>query len=272
MNFTEDITVRIPGLPREYTFYHISDAHVAYARPEDSDEAKAFAAKQTERWNQAQIAPIDAFTQFVDAVAKEDVPPDAVLMAGDCIDYTSAGNAAFMCELLPKQKTQYIYAWGNHEGGSYTERIPDGRAYYPLLSPVMGGTPDFHVHDFGEFLVVAVDDADKNITDAQTEQMKAVIKDGRPILLLLHIPLRTPANEEKIMRVWGTSFMLGTDDDNASARAFTALVKSPDSHVAAIFAGHIHFSHAGEFAPGRMQYVSAPLFDRFVRRVRVMGT
>ena len=36
----------------------------------------------------------------------------------------------------------------------------------------------------------------------------------------------------------------GTDD---ATEAFLSLIKAEDSHVAAIFAGHLHYDHAGEF-------------------------
>lgn len=269
MNYTEDVVVRLPGLARSYNFLHISDAHIAYARDCDSDAEKEFAAKQTERWNLHAVAPIDAFTSFLSDAETLSPKPDAVFMTGDCTDYYSESNAFFMRKMLPKQSIEYLYVPGNHEGGSYTSHIPDIRACYPLYAAVMQNDPAFWVRDFGAFLVVGVDDSDRNITDEQLCKMQRVTEDGRPILLLLHIPLCTPANREQIMQVWGPSFMLGTEDSTKNAQRFSELIKAENSHVAAIFAGHLHFAHTGEFAPGRIQYVSAPLFNGFIRHITV---
>ena len=83
--------------------------------------------------------------------------------------------------------------------------------------------------------------------------------------LLEDIERNTPHPGVTHVTIGGTNH--GTDEPTEE---FLALVKSEESRVAAIFAGHLHYDHAGEFAPGRMQYVSAPAFTRFVREVSVI--
>ncbi len=266
MQFTETVSVKIPNLTKSYTFLHISDAHVAYAAPDDPEDVRAHAAHQTKAWMHGDIPPVTVFENVL-AGAKEEAV-DALLMAGDCIDYISESNARYMRDHLPACGVEVLYAFGNHEGGSYTEVIDDPKASYPELAPVMMGTPDFWVRDYGEFLVIGVDDSDQNVRPAQVEKMKEQIARGLPILLLMHIPMKTPAIEPSVMKKWGTTFMIGTDEDPDSTKEFCELVKSAPN-VAAVFAGHIHYEHTGEFAPGRMQYVSAPAFTGFVRKVLV---
>lgn len=266
MQFTETVSVKIPGLTKSYTFLHLSDAHVAYAAPGASDAAKELAAKQTKAWMHGDIPPVNVFENVL-AEAK-DAGIDAILMAGDCIDYYSADNAAYMREHLPVCGTEILYAAGNHEYGSYTAEAVDRAEASAALAPVMFGTPDFWVRDFGEFLVIGVDDSTQHVRPEQVEKMKEQIARGLPILLLMHIPLRTPAIEPSVMKKWGTTFMIGTDEDPDSTKEFCELVKSAEN-VAAVFAGHIHYEHTGEFAPGRMQYVSAPAFTGFLRKVVV---
>ena len=105
------------------------------------------------------------------------------------------------------------------------------------------------------------------------EKLKAVIALDKPILMVLHLPIRSEVLSPYVEKSWwncdvtiGGTFH-GTDE---ATEEFLALVKSEESHVAAIFAGHLHYDHAGEFAPGRMQYVSAPAFTRFVREVCII--
>ncbi len=266
MQFTETVSVKIPGLTKSYTFLHLSDAHVAYAAPDAPEDAKTLAAKQTKAWMHGDIPPVTVFENVL-AEAK-DAGIDALLMAGDCIDYYSPDNAAFMRKHLPSCGTEVLYAAGNHEYGTYTS-VPVNRAEaYANLAPVMLGTPDFWVRDFGEFLVIGVDDSTQHVRPDQVAKMKEQIARGLPILLLMHIPMRTPAIEPSVMKKWGTTFMIGTDEDPDSTKEFCELVKSAEN-VAAVFAGHIHYEHTGEFAPGRMQYVSAPAFTGFLRKVTV---
>lgn len=266
MQFTETVSVKIPNLTKSYTFLHLSDAHVACAAPDAPEDAKALAEKQTKAWMHGDIPPVNVFENVLAFAKDEGI--DALLMAGDCIDYYSADNAAYMREHLPVCGVEVLYAFGNHEGGSYTEVIENPKASYPALAPVMMGTPDFWVRDFGEFLVIGVDDSDQFVRPEQVEKMRGQIARGLPILLLMHIPMKTPAIEPSVMKKWGTTFMIGTDEDPDSTKEFCELVKSAEN-VAAVFAGHIHYAHTGEFADGRMQYVSAPAFTGYLRKVLV---
>ena len=52
-----------------------------------------------------------------------------------------------------------------------------------------------------------------------------------------------------------------------NARKFVNLIRQENSHVVCIITGHEHLLWSGEFAPGRMQYVSAPCFRQFVREI-----
>lgn len=47
------------------------------------------------------------------------------------------------------------------------------------------------------------------------------------------------------------------------------MVKSPESPVAAIFSGHVHFAHQKEFAPGKIQYTAAPGFTGYGSKISV---
>ena len=267
MQYTETVSVKIPNLSRTYHFLHLSDAHVAYALPEESEENKAHAQKQTKRWQCADIPPVELFQTMLAEAQEEEL--DAILMAGDCIDYYSPGTVAFMQKHLPASKIEVLYAFGNHEGCRYS----DGPTFLPHepyrdLAPVMMGTPDFWVRDFGEFLIVGLDDSTQTVSWEQVEKLKAQIARNMPIILLIHIPLRTIAIEPSVMEMWGTSFMVGTEEDPDSTKAFCNLVTESEN-VVAVLAGHLHYAHTGEFAPGRMQYVSAPSYTGFLRKVVV---
>lgn len=274
---TETVRVTVPNLKRDYRFLHISDAHVAVAFPHTSEEDRAFAEKQAKRWSAGALTSTEAFDVVLDFTRK--THPDALLMAGDCVDYISDANIAHTEACLATLTAEGItplYAYGNHEGGSYTTHISDSRVYYPRYRALMGDTPDFQVKDYGDLLVVAVDDSDRIITPSQLARMETVTAEakarGVSILLLLHIPVCTEALSPAVLPVWGPSFMLGSlDTDTPEAHAFCELVKSPETPVAAVFAGHIHFAHAGEILPGRMQYVSAPAYEGFVREILICG-
>ena len=271
VTITERVTVKIPGLERPYTFLHISDTHITHAYEHDSDAEKEAAEKQANVWNQADIFPVDAFSNVLEYA--DETKPDAILMAGDIVDYYTESNVKYLGEMLAAHKTECLYVPGNHEYGSYGLALPSMFDMRAKLSPLMTGSPEFWVRDFGPFLVVGVDDGTYRITPEQLARFKAATELGKPILLMLHLPIRSDVLSPYVAKSWWGSDVTiggtfhGTDEPTEE---FLALVKSEESHVAAIFAGHLHYAHSGEFAPGRMQYVSAPAFTRFVREVSVI--
>lgn len=259
---TESVTIKIPELKIPRVFLQISDAHIAYAYEDDTNKEKDLAAYRSKEWNQADIAPIDAFDSFI-RLANEK-KPDAVLFAGDMIDYYSESNVRFLAECLARLEVDHVYVWGNHGNGTYGLAIPDMSIMKAGIAPLMGGNTEFLVKDYGEFLLVALNNGNLDVSDECKRGFERAVADGRPIILLMHVPVGT----DEFSRVaWSTL----DDDELSTQRAceFAQFLKSPDSHVVAILAGHEHFAWSGEFAFGRMQYVSAPCFKRFVREIRV---
>lgn len=261
-DISESITIRLPGIKTPRKFLHISDAHITHAYPGDSAEETEFALRHAERWNEAGILPVDAFRSFLSFAEKK--KPDAVLMAGDMIDYYTKSNVQYLKEILSDFSIDYIYVWGNHENGTYGLPLPDISEIIADIAPLMKYEPDFRICDFEDFLIVAVNNSSFDITENQIEKMKNIITDGRPILLLMHAPIKTDAFAK-------IAWSMFDDETNTTdrAREFSDLIRRDDSNVAAIIAGHEHFEWSGEFAPGRMQYISAPCFRRFVREICV---
>ncbi|MBE6570591.1 MAG: hypothetical protein E7658_10335 [Ruminococcaceae bacterium] len=252
-------TVIIPSLKNEYHFWHFSDAHIAHAYPEDTDEAHALAQKQAARWAMDGKPSSDVFLEVLAEAKKNHA--SLLLMAGDCVDYYSDSNIRFLTENLEKTEIPVLYVYGNHEGASYVKDLGDPKQFYPCYAGLMGETPDFQVKDFGEFLLIAVDNSAHNISEEQFVKLTEQFTKGVPVILVMHIPLSTIAIMPDMEAKWGknpTYFMLGTEAEPEMTREFCRLVTAEDSPVAAIFAGHVHFMHAGEFSPGRMQYTSAP--------------
>lgn len=260
--------LRIPGLTRAYTLLQISDAHVVVARQEDGEAAFARAKRQIEAWAHGGFSPAEVFEEILAYTEQE--RPDALLMAGDCVDYVSTSNAAYMAEKLSALSVPVLYAFGNHEGGNYDEIIPDPRSCYPTYASVMGDDPALQSMDLGDVLLVAMDDCDRRITPAQLAAFRRLSEAGKPIILLMHIPVCTEAITPSVMQRWNHTFMIGNLESTPETLEFCELVKSPDAPVKAIQAGHVHFAHEGEFASGRTQYTSAPAFEGFVRRLRIL--
>ena len=77
--------------------------------------------------------------------------------------------------------------------------------------------------------------------------------------------------EGPLYEKWGEDacnyFVIGYGQDPAATPEFCDLVRDSSNPIAAVFAGHVHFAHQSELAPGRTQYISAPTFDEKVRKI-----
>ena len=273
----EHVEIKAKGVKGSYRFLHISDVHVAVASDDASDADKALAEKQSKRWSLGEFTSTESFEEMLKYVRH--VHPDALLIAGDAVDYFGDANADLMKDRLRTLKDEGIntlYAFGNHEGASYRENIPDYRAYYYLYTDVMGDDPSFQIMDLGDLILVAVEDSTRDITESQLEKMQAVCRMAKErevsIILLMHVPVFCDEIAPRVLKIWGPSFMIGSlAEDSPVVHKFCDLVKAEDSPIAAVLAGHIHFSQKGFVSPGRMQYVSAPAFEGFVYDITVIG-
>lgn len=265
----ETVRVCIPGLRRSYTFLHTSDCHLAHAEPFEGEQAAAFAQKETDFWSYSRFSPKEAFDRVLQLVKEE--KPDGLFLCGDVLDYYSKGNLLYLRKRLSECGAELFYVCGNHE----RPRDDAERDFYGAYKGLMPSTPGLWVKEFDEFRIAGVDNGDKCIRTEELEQMQKLLAEEKPMLLLMHMPMLTSAIEEPVKQKWGEDggryFLIGEPYDPENTRAFCDLLCQPKASVAAIFAGHIHLSHDGEFAPGKMQHVSAPSFEGTIRRVIVSG-
>lgn len=265
----ETVTIRIPGLKRTYTFLHTSDCHIAHARPDEGAEAMERAAKLTDFWSYTGRRPVEAFEEVLHMADVEGA--DGLFLCGDVADYVSDGTLEAVRSRLSRARTELFYVCGNHERSGIPEEEAESRAFYPAYQDMMHGSPALWTRDFGEFMIVGVDNGDKKLCDEQLEGLEALFDQGKPILLLIHIPIITEAIMGPVKQKWGENgpdyFLLGQESDTELSRRFCRMLADPQSPIAGVFAGHIHLSHAGEIIPGRMQYTSGPTFEGLIRKV-----
>jgi len=266
-------TIYIPGLSREYTFFHTSDCHIAYASPDENTEAHERAAKQTAAWSYSGVSPCEAMADMLQTM--DGSHADGLFLCGDIADYCSSGTLGKVRELLSSASTELFYVCGNHERACCSDEEKETRGFYRFYSDLMCHSPAIWVRDFEEFMIVGIDNGDKNIRQEQLEALKKLFALKKPILVLLHIPIISEAILPPVQNKWGeqggTYFLLGQPDDPVLSRQFCKIIKDPLSPIAAVFAGHIHLFHSGELSPGRMQYTSAPCFEGVIRKYVITG-
>ncbi|MBQ7923472.1 MAG: metallophosphoesterase [Clostridia bacterium] len=271
----ETVTLKIPGLTRTYTFFHTSDAHVEIALETDAEGGKQRAEYAAEKYtNEGSNIPASTLLNAIRTA--DEAKADGLFLCGDIGDHYTEGTIQFIRAALKEAKTEVFYVMGNHECAG----AEDKGSARQTFAEMMFGCPDFWARDLGEILIVGLDNSDKYYTEEQFAFLNEQIAKNKPILLLMHAPLMTDAIIDPVKEKWSEEMGAGAcdyflidrpEDTSHPYRRFWDLVQNPENHIMAIFAGHVHLSNDGEFAPGKRQYTMVPTYMGEIRKVIVTG-
>lgn len=259
--------ITIKGLDRVYRFWQLSDMHVSFAFPNDSAQEIERAIERNKFW--ARVGGQNGLYMLDKLIEEANTQTlDGIMTCGDLIDYYSESNMCYLREKLSKLRAKPFYALGNHEGYDHGEGV-DSRRFYKEFSELTEGEMDSRIIDFGKFLILVIDDCDLKIRREQIIALEQANAYNKPIILVVHIPILTEGLEPSCMERWGTSFMLGTEDDTLLSKEFCEKVKNAENDVIAVCAGHIHYENVSEFRAGYFQFCNEPAFIGAVREIEV---
>lgn len=262
MNIPEGILVHnfkipIPGV-RKKILWHFSDVHLALHDALSSPAEAERAEKSTANWVDGRLwfsqryGEPDATCQRKSAREHFDTllglaeGADALILAGDICEYVSPANLRFLDSRLGELNTPFLAVCGNHDRAA---DIPDGYLYSRAKAPVQ-------LMDLGDLLLIGLDDSCRSITKDQTRQFSAALSQGKPVIVVLHIPIMTEGNRNLLLDC-GDYFRLNHPEADEDTLEFIDLLRQNSSRIAAVLAGHLHFRNESEIAPGLRQYVSS---------------
>jgi len=269
----EYVEIKIPGIKRNYTFYHISDLHVCYAKPTDDDIFKEFVEEHLRVNSVNGITANEALENAIEYINTAE--GDGVFITGDCVDYYTDSNADYVNERLATVNKEVCAVLGNREGSELT---------YSRFAPTMTDNPVRWVKDFGDFLVVGVNNAHRCLRPDTFSFLEDQTKRGLPIILLMHIPIHTAGIDKPLRERYGEAATQyysicydRTPDDNPKNKKnnyvtrFAEFLEKKDNNIVAVLTGHVHFSSETEIANGLMQYTAGSLKDGYIRKIKIVG-
>jgi DNA repair exonuclease SbcCD nuclease subunit len=250
------------GLSRIYRIMHISDLHLSCKDELSTEKEKKEADEQATAWVKTRKDFANAFgeaceaehnlpaeQQFLDLLEYTlNSKADALVISGDLFDMYSPANMRFIKKEFSKISIPYMWVCGNHEGDIKN---------YPDYTPFMHLDPSFQVIDLGEILIVGLDNSRREILQHQLERLKEIFTKGKPVLLVMHIPMLTKSNSTFLKAHCDPYFILNWDGCSETTTEFCELLKSGKTPVHAILAGHLHFENVSEFAEGKYQFVAS---------------
>ena len=282
----EKTTIRIEGIEQKVKLMHITDSH--FVRCDERDpEARQSTEKYQEMFQALTPGRTPPFELFSRALERSKaLGAECTVLTGDIIHFPSWAGLDAVEEGLEGLGTPFLYTLGNHDWFfPYHEWSDEVRAsFYPRFHHLTRGNPACQAVELGGVRLVALDNSNYQVSQAQLDFLQQQLQSGQPCLLFVHIPLCTPALTPAVMERWEAPIMLGSsvgwsaagrkrirarENDASTLACHQLLTSGAVENLAGIFCGHVHLAHAGEFSPGRFQYVTRPCFEGGYRTIEI---
>ena len=250
----------LPGIKGEHLFMHVTDTHISTVDEQSTPEEREQTEKQEALWavfkenfargkvpfakgndepygEPQKISTVAAFEKQL-ALAEE-LKPEALLLSGDNLDHMHPAGERYLKRKLAAYSGKYLCVPGNHEA--------------PACDGIWG--TGVRTLDFDGFRIAAVDDSQRTVSDDDLEALKALCREGMPLIILCHAPVSTPFCREEMHKLMDY-FYIDSEAEDANAREFVSLLEKNDA-VKAVLCGHVHGYHAVELAPGKPQIIGS---------------
>lgn len=240
---------------RKKVIYQFNDVHMALCDAHSDQAERETAAARVENWNAVrarfaakygepcteaqQIGAQEHFERLMQTAADG----DALVIAGDLFDYINGAHIRLFEKRFADLSLPFLYACGNHEK---PHEIPDGTRLAAIKRPVQ-------TLDLGDLLLAAVETARREVTPQQTAELARLLTLGKPVVLVMHVPILTPNNPA--LAACSPYFQLNAPDAPPENAVFADLVLQNAGRIVTVLAGHLHFQNDCEIAPGLWQHV-----------------
>lgn len=267
----------LPDIEGEYELLFLTDSHVVVESGSKAERgssatgsgnaaesgSEADIGSSAENGNEAQFAELsrERYPQFVDEKGRHsrenyedwieyanESEADGVLLGGDIIDSPSKEHMNFLKESLKTLRMPYVYTLGNHDWTTPWDYMSanDRQSYRPGFLAFMQDDTAIHSHDFGEFIVVAVDNSTGQVDGDAIAPYQKILEQDKPVIVLVHVPFLTQSVLTKAKQVWKSGVVIGGGNygglyPNENSKKFMELTTAKDSPVVAVLAGHVHF-------------------------------
>lgn len=199
----DDIHVRFfnPDINERFTVIFLADTHL-FRDDERGEAYNAYSGRMAKAYNQTRhfqtnepTNPEACFEKTLAIAQKENAK--LLVLAGDIFSFPSEAAIEWVCEKLNSSGLPYLYTAGNHdwhyEGmqGS-SAQLRDTWIQKRLMPLYQKDSPMMAMRAINNVLLVALDNSDYQITKAQLDFFRKAIATGKPVVLMMHIPIYAP--------------------------------------------------------------------------------
>ncbi|MBD5532364.1 MAG: hypothetical protein HDQ98_09205 [Lachnospiraceae bacterium] len=276
---TEDITIEIPGLKREYTLAWVSDLHMVSDLEPATDVQEEYMETIQVRYE---------FFKTEDGVYSKDLWPeivrflnygnfDGVIFGGDMIDYCSKSNLEIFLEgyrCLNAGQIMYIRAdhdYGYWYGGDVLKEADT----HDLHVEIDGNVFEEKLMDFEEFIIVGINDSTQNMSYEQYDSLVDVLGRGKPVIIVTHVPYESKVDEsleQLSMDFRNKIYYWGGGDyvPYGATEQYFEIVYSDYTSICQVLAGHLHKPWDGNLTERVKQHIFTPAFEGTIGMIHII--
>lgn len=280
---TDEITVELDGLDREYTIAFVNDLHMITDK-EAGDVLEENLPTVRERYENLSVTPEgihgeELWPEIVKFLNYHDF--DAVIFGGDMLDYCSHSNMKALTvgfEKLKYPRERLLYLRSDHDyGGWYGGSTFTDNDGFAAQAALWDGDEGEGCIDFGAFRIVGINKSYVNLSDGKLKFLMQQTGDGVPVILATHVPFYSETDtslEELSMAVRNRIYYWNPENSgycpDANTQQFIDSMYAPASNVVQIVAAHMHAAWDGVVANDLREHIFAPAFQGNIGIIHVV--
>ena len=271
---TEEVTLEMEGITREYRIAVVNDIHMITDK-ESGDVWEDYMPTLRTRHDYMFITgdgvyAEDLWPEIVKYLNHNDF--DAILFAGDLIDYCSNSNITALKNGLnelryPADRMLYIrsdHDYGAWYGGNVYTEVRSAYAQTYLFD----SDRDPKYLDLGEFGVIGYNRSYRNMYEEEVAYYEEKMDGEQPLIFLTHVPFYSDVDESLYnlsMEVRQKIYYWSNDEGagyrpDANTQKIIDKMYNGESNVQLIVAAHMHESWDGQVSENMRQHIYGPDF------------
>lgn len=281
---TDEIVVEIEGLEKEYTIAVVNDLHLITDH-ESGDVTEDNMSIVRERYESLAVTD--------DGVHAEELWPelikylnyndfDAVIFAGDILDYCSNSNILALKSGLnelkyPDDKIMYIRSDHDYGGWYGGDGFTDSDGFV-LQSFVLDTDATEKKIEFDDFMIIGINRSYRNISEHAHEVIDKNLDKGKPVLIATHVPFYSEKDNSlrDVFKGDRNKIYYWSEDStdyvpDGETQALIDRMYAEDSNVVQIVAAHLHSSWDGYVTDRLKEHIFAPTFEGSIGIIHVTG-
>lgn len=280
----DSVSVEIEGLENSYTFAWISDLHLIADVPlaeNCPDVSSDYYDTILNRYENLFITAdgthsAELWPLIVDWLNSQDL--DGVILGGDLLDYYSSANLeAFQAE-YDRIEAPVLYIRSDHDYGTW---YSGGALYepdaYEAHAALDGNNWENQHLEFEDLILAGINASHKSITQDNLTLMNSVLEDGRPVIMISHVPYASIVDdslETLALETRGRAYYWSSEiyvPNTAQLQLMGCIYNTDTPVIRQILAGHLHTSWDGMLTEQVSEHIFGPAYTGSVGLIHVTG-